>query len=92
MMKKDIRYYTNLPYTVVLEHREDQGDYWVARYAEMPYCMMHGDTQEEAIKELQEELPAYIELCLKDNLPMPKPASRVIAGIKVEKCCWLIVN
>ena len=79
-MKKDVGYYASLPYTVVLEHWEDQGGYWVARYAELPYCMMEGKTPEEALKELQEELPAYIAVCLKDNLPIPEPAGQKYSG------------
>ncbi len=72
-MAKDLEYYSKLPYTIVLERYDDQGTYWVARVLELPYCLIHGDTPEEAIKEIQEVKMEWIESNLERGLPIPEP-------------------
>jgi predicted RNase H-like HicB family nuclease len=72
-MSKDLEYYSKLPYTIVLEKWEDQGIYWVARVLELPHCLIHGDTPEEAIKEIQEVKMEWIESNLERVLPIPEP-------------------
>ena len=50
-----IKYYDKLPYHVILEPWDDgRGQYWVARVVELPHCMIHGETPEEAVQEIQE--------------------------------------
>ena len=46
---KNLKYYQSLPYTVILKRHDDQGVYWVARIAELPHCLIHGDAAEEAV-------------------------------------------
>lgn len=72
-MKKDLEYYSKLSYTIVLEKYEDQGTYWVARVLELPHCLIHGNTPEEALKEIQEVKNEWIESNLEDDLPIPEP-------------------
>jgi antitoxin HicB len=80
MAEKNLDYYTKLPYTIILERRDDQGIYWVARVAELPHCLIHGDTPEEAVKEIEDVKMDWIQSNLEDGLPIPEPTSRKYSG------------
>jgi antitoxin HicB len=69
--KKDEAYYKSLPYTVILRLDED-GDY-VARIDELPGCIAHGKTQEEALENLDEVKELWIADSLERNDPIPEP-------------------
>lgn len=78
---KELNYYFNLPYTVILERWDDgKGPYWVARVAELPHCMIHGDTPEEAIREIEAVKIDWIKSNLKRGLPIPEPSPRRYSG------------
>jgi len=80
MVEIDLKYYAKLPYTIILERHDDQGTYWVARVAELPHCLIHGDTPEEAIKEIEEVKMDWIQSNLEDGLPVPEPTSTKYSG------------
>ncbi len=73
MSKKDLDYYLHLPYTITLKRNDDQGTYWVARILELPHCMTHGATPEEALADLEDAKKEWIESNLEDGLPVPEP-------------------
>ena len=80
-MEKGLEYYASLPYTILVEQWDDgKGPYWVARVAELPHCMIHGDTPEEAIKEIQEVKIDWIKSNLERGLPIPEPRPRNYSG------------
>jgi len=80
-MNKELEYYAKLPYTIIVEQWEDgKGPYWVARIAELPHCLIHADTPEEAIKEIQEVKMDWIKSNLERGLPIPEPRSRKYSG------------
>ena len=69
-----VKYYSSLPYTITIEKDDDgRGPYYVARVLELPDLIMTGDTPEEAIRELEDEKPEYIELYLRLGNKMPEP-------------------
>jgi antitoxin HicB len=77
---KKIEYYSKLPYSVIVEQWDDgQGPYWVARIAD-PHCLIHADTPEEAIKEIQEVKMDWIKSNLERGLPIPEPRPRKYSG------------
>jgi antitoxin HicB len=77
----DLDYYAGLPYNVIVEPWDDgQGSYWVARIAELPHCMIHADTPEEAVKEIQEVKLEWIKSNLARGLPIPEPRPREYSG------------
>jgi predicted RNase H-like HicB family nuclease len=83
--KKDIdsevKYYSELPYTTVVERSDDQGVYYVARVLELEGLMMTGDTPEEAVAELESVKPEWIRTHLELGNKMPKPLkSRKYSG------------
>ncbi len=80
MVEKNLTYYAKLPYTINLERHDDQGVYWVARVVELPHCLIHGDTPEQAIKEIEEVKMDWIQSNLEDGLPIPEPTSTRYSG------------
>jgi antitoxin HicB len=72
-IKKRVEYYLNLPYTMTVRYREEQGGYYVAGYIELPDLTMTGETPEEAVKELLIEKPEWFETCIQNGVPIPLP-------------------
>ncbi len=80
-MPKDLEYYAKLPYTIILEQWDDgKGPYWVARIAELPHCLIHGDTQEEAVRDIEKVKRDWIKSNLERGLPVPEPRPRKYSG------------
>jgi len=80
-IEKELEYHEKLPYTVIIEQWDDgEGSYWVARIAELPHCLIHADTPEEAIKEVQEVKMDWIESNLERGLRIPEPRPRKYSG------------
>lgn len=78
---KDFEYYANLPYNIVVEQWDDgKGPYFVARVVELPHCLIHGDTPEEAIKEIDEVKRDWIKSNLERGLEIPEPISHKYSG------------
>ncbi|MDD4877243.1 MAG: toxin-antitoxin system HicB family antitoxin [Dehalococcoidales bacterium] len=72
-IEKQVEYYMNLPYTMTIKYRSEQGGYYVAGYVELPDLTMTGDTLEEAVKELLSEREDWFETCLKLGVKIPLP-------------------
>ena len=80
-IEKELEYYAKLPYSVIVEQWDDgKGPYWVARIVELPHCLIHADTPEEAIKEIQEVKMDWIESNLKRGLSIPEPRPHKYSG------------
>jgi predicted RNase H-like HicB family nuclease len=77
-MTKDAKLYTTLPYAVeVVPDVTTEGDpCFLARHPELPGCMSHGWTPEEALANLNEARDLYIESLLEDGVEPPLPAQR----------------
>ena len=80
-IEKELEYYAKLPYTVIVEQWDDgEGPYWVARIAELPHCLIHADTSEEVIKEIQEVKMDWIKSNLERGFSIPEPRPRKYSG------------
>ena len=80
-LKKELEYYSKLPYTIILEVWDDgDGPYYVARVAELPHCMIHGDTPQEAVTEIEEVKLDWIKSNLERGLKIPEPISHKHSG------------
>lgn len=79
--EKKLEYYAKLPYTVIVEQwDEGKGPYWVARIAELPHCLIHADTPEEAVREIQEVKNDWLKSNLQRGLKIPEPKPRQFSG------------
>jgi len=75
-MKKDLSYYKNLNYQIILRQDEDNGEaYYVAEIPDLPGCGAHGTNQIEALERLEEAKELWIFARMKRNLPIPEPSS-----------------
>ena len=80
-IKRSLEYYEKLPYNIIVEQWDDgDGPYWVARVAELPHCLIHGDTPEEAVKEIEEVKRDWIKSNLERGLKIPEPISHKYSG------------
>lgn len=80
-IEKDLEYYTKLPYNIIVEMWDDgEGPYWVARIAELPHCLIHGDTPEEVIAEIEEVKRDWIKSNLERGLKIPEPIPHKHSG------------
>jgi predicted HicB family RNase H-like nuclease len=80
-INKELEYYTKLPYTVIVEQWDDgDGPYWVARVLELPHCLIHADTPEDALKEIQEVKVDWIKSNLNRGISIPEPRPRKYSG------------
>jgi antitoxin HicB len=78
---RELSYYMRLPYTILLEPWDDgEGQYWVARVAELPHCMIHAETAEEAVRDIEEVKRDWIESNLERGLAIPEPRPRRYSG------------
>ena len=68
-MNKDLAYYLDLPYTVIVR-RDDDGDF-VAKIEELPGCSAHASTPAEAFENLREVQRLWIEDAIEARHPVP---------------------
>ncbi len=73
MMTKDLAYYMNLPYTILLKPGEDAEEGWLAEIPDLPGCFTAGETKEEALAMLDEAKQLWLESCLEHGDPIPEP-------------------
>lgn len=79
--KKDINYYYKLPYKIIVERWDDgEGAYYLARVAELPHCVIHGNTPEEAVSEIEEVKRDWIKSNMKRGLKIPEPVIKKNSG------------
>ena len=75
--QKNVEYYAKLAYTIILEQWDDgKGPYWVARIAELPHCLIHGDTPEEAIREIESVKRYWIKSTMARGINIPETRPR----------------
>ena len=70
-LKKEVREYMKLPYTIKLIPEED-GTYYVA-VDELPGCASMGDTVEEALKMIKDAMEGWLESSIDRGLEIPLP-------------------
>ncbi len=74
MANKNLEYYLSLPYTITLKRGTGDGEeYWVARVLELPHCMTHGATPEEAFRDIEDAKMEWVKSNIEAALPIPEP-------------------
>lgn len=75
MANKDLEYYLRLPYTITVKRGTGDGaEYWIARVLELPHCMTHGATPEEALRDIEDAKREWLKSNLEAGFPIPEPA------------------
>lgn len=94
----EVEYYVTLPYaiSVVPERCTDGSLCYRAYHPELPGCMSHGITPDEAIENLSEARQLYIETLLEKGLSVPKPqrapTSTSYQAAQAAIAIWRIVS
>ncbi len=71
----EVKDYMELPYTrLVQEMNDESGHYFYGRILELDGCQSTGDTLNELYENLNEAMEGYIEVKLKNNLPISIPS------------------
>jgi predicted RNase H-like HicB family nuclease len=66
--------YLELPYHIVIQHLNDEsGSYYFATVRELDGCMSHGDSYEEAFRNIHEAMEGWVETKLEGGFPVPAP-------------------
>ncbi len=73
IQKDEITQILKRPYTRELTRNEDGT--WFARVVEFPGCMTEGETQEEALVNLDDAMASWVEVHLEDSDLIPEPLS-----------------
>ncbi len=68
-MKKPPRYHINVFYS-------DEDQAFIADVPDLKYCSAHGDTPEEAMREVLIAMDAWLATAKKYKKPIPKPRYR----------------
>ncbi|MCR4299836.1 MAG: type II toxin-antitoxin system HicB family antitoxin [Gallionella sp.] len=51
---------------------------FIAEVPELPGCMAHGDTQDEALRHAQEAMAAWVEVAQELGRKIPEPRGRLM--------------
>lgn len=60
-------------YSIIIQWSEEDQAY-LARAPELPGCITHGDTYEEALKNVKEVIELWLEAAQKAGRPIPAPS------------------
>lgn len=75
-MSKTLQEYMSLPYTIILR-RDKRDEIFVARVEELPGCSAHGDTEQESLSNLRDNMEAWIGDCIDSGDAVPEPAAEI---------------
>ena len=56
----------------------DEDNVFIVDIPELPGCMAHGDTREEALKNATDAMEFWLECAQKYNDPIPTPKGRLV--------------
>jgi predicted RNase H-like HicB family nuclease len=88
---ESLDYYLALPWTIEITKSDDRIAPYTARIKEIPGCMTHGKTPEEALKNVPEALEGALLVTMDVGDPIPVPVDptkykgHVMVRIKPEK-------
>jgi predicted RNase H-like HicB family nuclease len=64
-------------YEIIL-YWSDEDNVFIAEVPELPYSSAHGDTYEEALKEVQVAMSLWIDTAKEFRHPVPEPKGRLM--------------
>lgn len=70
-------------YSIFMQY-DPQDKIYVASVPELQGCMAHGETKEEALKEIEIAKELWIETAKEDGLPIPEPALFTSVAVQME--------
>ncbi len=87
-LEKKAKYYEHIDYPIKLQtDSDDHGTYWVAELPDLPGCMTHGHTKEEALANVDDAKNSWIYSALSLEVPIPEPRTKS----EIEDCSGRIL-
>ena len=85
-MVKNVEYYMNLPYTIVVKKDRDNegGVCYIARVLEISHILGDGKTSQEAIDTLNVHMKMAIQAYLRDGITVPEPQTSYSGNINIR--------
>ena len=82
-MKATVKYYIDLPYTIVIIPDEDK---FFIKIKELEGCMSQGDTIEEAYNMIKDAMNAWLDVAIEegDEIPLPESMQEVNYSGKIS--------
>ena len=65
-------------YSMIIQW-DSRDNIFVVRVPELPGCVTHGTTYEEAVKQGKDAIESWIMVALADNKPLPPPKDYIAA-------------
>lgn len=62
-------------YEIVIYREED---YWVAKAPQLIGCACHAASREQALREIEQLIPEWIELARESDYPLPTPTRSLV--------------
>ena len=73
-MEKNVSYYMNLPYTLIIQPYQDESEfYYIGKVLELDGCIADGETKKEVLENLHEAMQGWIETKLENGFDVPEP-------------------
>ena len=60
----------------IIIYWSNEGQIFIAEIPELPGCMAHGETQDDALKNVQEAIQLWIDTAKEFGDPIPEPKGR----------------
>jgi len=80
--------FLSLDYPIIMKKEIDDGEeYWIAEHPDLPGCKTHGDSKQEAIKNLEDAKEAWLDAYSMTGRPIPRPNN----GDETENCSGKIL-
>ena len=62
----------------IIMYWSNEDDAFIAEVPELPGCMAHGDTQEEALANIKEAMRLWVDTAREFGDPIPEPRGRLM--------------
>ena len=62
----------------IVVYRTERDGLWMAEIPDLPGCTAHGETPEEAVREVRVAKDAWIEVAREIGKPVPEPTGRPV--------------
>jgi antitoxin HicB len=80
--------YESLEYPIkMVKTTDSHGTYWITEHPDLPGCITHGNTREEALLNLDDAKKGWIYAAIIEGLPIPKPNTKS----EIEDCSGRIL-
>lgn len=76
---KDLAYYKALNYEVIISY-DSFDKIFIARIPELPGCLSHGESPDEAFEMIEESKEAWLEAALMSNIKIFEPSDKEYSG------------